>query len=149
MEWPETTWNNLQQARIDLKQTTTSKKRPKTTYNEQKTNGNNLQPPETTYDEHRKYLKRPTTSRSLDYFIIWDNHIFHSIFDCNHSSTSSWRIIMETECQTFIYYHVHLLRTIKFAGYFVNHLDTSKLAFVRQKPTLWIKVDIKIKFWHR
>ena len=43
---------------------------------------------------------------------------------------------METECQTFIYYHVHLLRTIKFAGYFVNHLDTSKLAFVRQKPTL-------------
>ena len=56
---------------------------------------------------------------------------------------------MEIERQTFVYYHVNISRDIKFAGYVANHLDTHKLTFVRQKPTLWINLDTKIKFWHK
>ena len=43
---------------------------------------------------------------------------------------------MEIERQTFVYYHVNISRDIKFTGYVANHLDTHKLTFVRQKPTL-------------
>ena len=38
-----------------------------------------------------------------------------------------------------LYYHVYLLRDIKFTGYVANHFDTRKLTFARQKSTLWIK----------
>ena len=51
--------------------------------------------------------------------------------------------------QTFTYYHMHLLRDIKFAEYFTNHLDTCKLIFAKQKLTLGTKFDIKTKFRQR
>ena len=51
-----TTWNDLQRARNNLKWPTTSKKRPETTYNEQKISWDDLQ-------WARNNLKRPTTSK--------------------------------------------------------------------------------------
>ena len=56
--------------------------------------------------------------------------------------------MVKIECQTFIYYHVHLLRYIKFAGYVTNHFDTGKLTLVKKKSTLLIKLDMKIKKKH-
>ena len=49
------------------------------------------------------------------------------------------KITVKIECQTFPYYHVYLLRDIKFTGYVVNHFDTRKLPFARQKSIIWIK----------
>ena len=81
LKWPETNWNNLQQARNNLKWLTTSKKRPEMTYNEQETTWNDLQQarndlkwpvmskkqPETTWNnikQARNDLKRPTMSKT-------------------------------------------------------------------------------------
>ena len=47
--------------------------------------------------------------------------------------------MVKLDSQTFPYYHVYLLRDIKFTGYVANHFDTRKLTFARQKPTLPIK----------
>ena len=47
--------------------------------------------------------------------------------------------MVKIDSQTFLYYHVYLLRDIKFTGYVANHFDTRKLTFARQKPTLPIK----------
>ena len=44
--------------------------------------------------------------------------------------------MVKIEHQTFVYYHVYLLRDIKFTGYVANLSDTRKFTFVRQKPTL-------------
>ena len=52
----ESTWNNLQQARNDLKWPTTSKKWLEMTYNEQETTWNNL-------EWARNDMKRPTVSK--------------------------------------------------------------------------------------
>ena len=41
---------------------------------------------------------------------------------------------------------VYLLRDLEFAGYVANYFDTCKLTFAKQKSTIWIKLDIKIKF---
>ena len=46
--------------------------------------------------------------------------------------------MLKVECQT-LYYHVYLLRDIKFTGYVANHFDTSKLTFVTKKLILRIK----------
>ena len=120
----EKTWNELQRARNDLQPEPTSKK---------------------------KDLKQPTASRFWDCFTIWGNHVvFYSTSNCNYSSIASRRIMMEIEPHTFIYYYAHLLREIKFVGCVTNHLGTCKLTFVKsQRPTLWIKLPIKIKFWQR
>ena len=82
LKWPttthneqETTWNDLQQARYDLKQPATSKKQPETTYNEQETTWNDLQQPEKTYSKEMTWkwpttgkkqpeMKQPTTSKT-------------------------------------------------------------------------------------
>ena len=47
--------------------------------------------------------------------------------------------MVKIERQTFLYYHVYLLRDIKFTGYVANHFDTRKLTFAWQKWTLRIK----------
>ena len=52
----ETTWNDLKWARNNLKQPTTSKKQPETTYNKQETTWNDLQ-------RARDNLKWPTASK--------------------------------------------------------------------------------------
>ena len=44
--------------------------------------------------------------------------------------------MVKKERQTFVYYHVHLLRDIKFTGDVANHFDTHKFTFARQKSTL-------------
>ena len=49
---------------------------------------------------------------------------------------STWNDLQFTY---LLYYHVYLLRDIKFTGYVANHFDTRKLTFARQKSTLWIK----------
>ena len=54
-------------------------------------------------------------------------------------------MMVKIECQTYVYYHVHLLGYIKFAGYVTNHFDTDKLTLVKKKSTLLIKLDMKIK----
>ena len=43
---------------------------------------------------------------------------------------------MIIERQTFIYYHVYLLRDIEFISYVANHFDIRKFTFARQKSTL-------------
>ena len=43
---------------------------------------------------------------------------------------------MKIERQTFVDYHVYLLRDIKFTGRVANHFDTRKFTFARQKSTL-------------
>ena len=53
--------------------------------------------------------------------------------------------MVKIERKIFVYYHVYLLRDIKFTGHIANHLDTLKLTFTRQKSTLSIKQK-KIKF---
>ena len=35
--------------------------------------------------------------------------------------------MVKIERQTFLYYHVYLLRDMKFTGYVANHFDTRKL----------------------
>ena len=72
----ETTWNDLQHARYDLKQPAMSKKQPERTYNEQEMTWNDLQQPEKTYSEQettwlwpitgkkQPEMKRPTTSKT-------------------------------------------------------------------------------------
>ena len=130
----------------DLKWPTTSKNGPETTWSNPQRAKNHLQ---------KKHSKRTTTSRCWDNSTIWGNEIYSltrfslTTFDCNDLSMALWRIIMEIQDQTFINYHVYLLQDIKFAGYVTNHLDTPKLTFARQKLTLWIKLDLNIKFWHR
>ena len=59
------------------------------------------------------------------------------------------RIMVKIECQTFLYYYVYLLWDVEFEGSVANYFDTSKLTFAKQKSTIWIKLDIKMKFWHR
>ena len=44
--------------------------------------------------------------------------------------------MVKTEHQTLVYYHVCLLRDMKFTGYVANHFDTRKFTFGRQKSTL-------------
>ena len=74
------TWNDLQQARNDLKRPITSKKWPETIYNNLQRARNNLKWPTTsitqptmtwTYLQQRKDAKWLTTSRFSDYFTIW------------------------------------------------------------------------------
>ena len=67
----ETTWNDLQQARNDLKRPTTTYNYQETTWNNPKRVRHNLQWPEHAYNKQRKDAKRPTTSRFSDYFTIW------------------------------------------------------------------------------
>ena len=47
--------------------------------------------------------------------------------------------MVKIERKTFVYYHIYLLRDMKFTGYVANHFDTLKLTFTRQKSTLSIK----------
>ena len=61
MEQPETTRNDLQQAKNDLKRTTTSKKRPEMTYNKQEMTWNDKQ--WNNLEQARNDLKRPTVSK--------------------------------------------------------------------------------------
>ena len=129
---------------IDLKPPTMRKKRPETIYNDLKKTYN---VEETTCKEQKRDSKQPTTSRYLDYFAIWGNYVFNSTFDCNHLSMASWRIIMEIAKYLYImYYHVHLLRDIKFAGYFANDFDTCKLPFASKKATFWLSLTKKSNF---
>ena len=44
---------------------------------------------------------------------------------------------------------VYLLRDIELVGYVENDIDTRKLTIAKEKSTMWINFDIKIKFWHR
>ena len=53
---PETTWNNLQQARNDMKRPTVSKKQSEATYNKQGTTWNDLQRTDSNFMEPL-YLK--------------------------------------------------------------------------------------------
>ena len=115
-----TTWNDLKRPTTSKKRTkqpTISKKRPATSKKDLK---------------YLQYADFEITSQ------FGQSHFPLAIFDCNHSSIASWKIVMEVERQTFIYYHGHLLRDVTLAGYFVNHLDTCKLTFVRRKATLWL-----------
>ena len=57
------TWNDLQRARNDLKRTTTGKKRPETTYNNQETTWNDLQCVRNDMKRPTKALKRPTMNK--------------------------------------------------------------------------------------
>ena len=142
---PETTYNNLkrpimnkkrpgndlQRARKDLKQPTTSKTQPTVT--------------RVYLQQAKKDAKQPT-SRFWDDFTIWDNWFspltrFNPAFGCNHSSVASGRIMVKIGRQTFfyiimcIYYGIqNLLDT-----YIANHFVTHKLTFARQKSTVWIK----------
>ena len=138
LQRPEKTWSNLKRTRNYLKRPTANKKQPKTTYSNLKQLTAIEKRPTSTWNylqRAKRDLKRSATSRFWDYFTIWGNHVFHSTFDCNYSCIPSWRIITEIERQTFIYYPLHLLRDIKFAGYISNHLDTCKLTFAKsQKP---------------
>ena len=135
----ETTWNDLQEARNNLKLPATIKKRPERIYNnlKQHTTSKNDLPqlttskkrPETTYND----LNLPTASKKntwngqqrADFEIILQygairsllKHVFHQAF---------------AELQTFMHYHVYLLRDIEFAGYIANHYDTHKLILVKQ-----------------
>ena len=47
--------------------------------------------------------------------------------------------MVKIELQTFVYYHVYLLRDIKLTGHIANHSRTRKLTF---------EISKKIKFWH-
>ena len=47
--------------------------------------------------------------------------------------------MVKIERQRFVYYHVYLLRDIKFLGHVTNYFDTRTFTFVTQKPTLWIE----------
>ena len=44
--------------------------------------------------------------------------------------------MVKIERQAFLYYHVYLLRDIKFTGYVASHFDIHKLTFARQNSTL-------------
>ena len=134
----ESTWNDLQRARNDLQRarndleiTHNNLKRP---IANKKRPGNNLD-----LQPERNNLKRPTTSKTQPTTTGTYLLVFSPTFNCNHSSTASQRIMVKIERQTFLYYHVYLLRDIKFTGHVANHFDTCKLTFVRQKLTLWIK----------
>ena len=119
---PETTYNNLkrpimnkkrpgndlQQARKDLKQPTTSKTQPTVTC---------------VYLQQAKKDAKQPTSRFWDDFTIWDNWFssltrfqlsiwlqsFERCFRENHGESRASNI--------FLYYHVYLLRDTKFTGY--------------------------------
>ena len=136
----ETTWNDLQQARNGLKWPKISKKQPTTSW---------------TYIQRAKEeSKLQTISRIWDYFTVWVirfflQHFSHPIFDFNRWRNASCRILVKTECQTFMYNYMYVLRDTEFVGYLANHFDIHKLTIARQKLTIWVKLDIKIKFWHK
>ena len=110
----ETTWNDLQHWN-DLQ-------RPEKTYNKQETTWNDLQQlrnnqqwPENICNEQKKTRN---DQQQADFQIILQYgangslllHFFHPTFGCNHSSIASRRIMVKIERQTFLYYHVYLLR---------------------------------------
>ena len=110
----ETTWNDLQRARNDLKWPITTCKEQETTWNDLQRARNDpqqvrhkLQWLEHAYNEQRKDTKRPTTSRFWDYFTIWDKR-FSSLtrFPPNIWLQSfehcSRRIMVKTEHQASI-----------------------------------------------
>ena len=125
----------LTKTRNDLKRPerlTTSKKRPKTTYNEQETTWNdpqrvrhNLQWPEHNYSKQKKDVKRPTTSRFSDYFTIWAKrfssltrfppniwlHSFKHCFTENHGENRASSIFCHASS---VNYHVYFLRDKRF-----------------------------------
>ena len=82
--------------------------------------------------------------------VLFSNMFFTQLlqFDCSHSNIASCQIMTKIEHQTFIYYHAYLLRNIEFVEYVANHFDTHRLTFARQKSIIWIKLDMKMKFWH-
>ena len=99
-------------------------------------------------------LKRPTTSEFWDFFTIWNNpFLFLTRFPSNiwlqlfeHCFV---KIIDENRAP-----NVHTLSRVLitvYKMYNMRHkpLETCKLTFAMQKPALWIKLDIKIKFWRR
>ena len=144
----------------DLQQPTTSKKQPETTYHNlkrpimnKKQPGNNpqwvrhnLKWLEPTCNKQKKDVKRPIISTFWDYFTIWSNQFssltyfqpniwlksFEHCFSEYHGENKAPNISISS-C-VFITGYKNLWVT-----YVVNHFDTCKLTFVRQKSTLWIK----------
>ena len=142
-------WKTLAliKTRNDLKRPerlTTSKKRPKTTYNEQETTWNdpqrvrhNLQWPEHTYNEQRKDAKRPTTSRFSDYFTIWGKRFssltrfppniwlqsFKHCFTENHGENRASSIFYHASS---VNYHVYFLRDKRFIFSCLDFVSSGK-----------------------
>ena len=67
----------------------------------------------------KKDAKQSTTNRFWDYFTIWGNRF---------SYLTHFRVP-----------NISILSCVFIMGYVVNHFDTHKLTFARQKSTLWIK----------
>ena len=159
LKQPETTWNKLQRARNNLKQ-------PETTYNDREktwNNINNLKRPTRSKKQHtmtwniyyNKQTKKPKSTynkqilklfcnissllSSLTSFLpnIWLQSFEHCFME-NHDENRAPIYILSCVFMSYLC----------ILGYIMNHLDICKLIFARQKPTLWIELDIRIKFWH-
>ena len=119
-------------------------KRPTTTYNKQETAWNdpqrvrhNLQWPEKTYNEQRKYAKRPTTSIFPDYFTIWGNRFssltrfllniwlqsFEHYFTENHGENRAPSIYYHASS---LNYHLYFLRDIRFISLCLGFASVGK-----------------------
>ena len=117
--------------------------RPDTTYNDKETSKNDLKCPEmiykeqnTTYSMHKTTwndLQRVTFEIFLQYGTI---HCFVKIIDKNKAPN--------VHTLSYVLITVHKIYNMRH-----KPLETCKLTFAMQKPALWIKLDIKIKFWRR
>ena len=101
---PETTWNDLQRARNDMKWPLTRKKRPETTHNEKDTTYNHLNIPTTSKGKTRNDQEQADFQIILQYeangSLLW--YVLHPTFGYSHSSIASQRIMVKTERQASI-----------------------------------------------
>ena len=140
LKWPEMTYNNLKQARNDLKQNTTIYNQQEMTWNDLQWARNNLKQPAMSKTQPTMtwtYLQQATASKFSGYFTIWGKRFsslphfppniwlqsFKHHFTENHRENRTSSIYYHVSS---VNYHVYFLQDIRFIFFCLGFLSAGK-----------------------